>query len=173
MELAYTTRHWLTKRAEHVLKLNENTDQYGLKPGGDVGTGKLYDPKKKRLSEIIDAMNDLFGAEISDDDQLHFANGVAARISRDEEVMAQVKGHSPDQVMHGVFPKRIEDIVLGATIDHEKMAHSPWQRKGHRIAQGSFHSLLGATPNFFLNSRENSLELENPDDIAISVIDSF
>lgn len=44
--------------------------------------------KKKRLSEIIDALNDLFGAEISDDDQLHFANGVADRISRDEEVMA-------------------------------------------------------------------------------------
>ncbi|NYT66889.1 type I restriction endonuclease subunit R [Alcaligenaceae bacterium] len=116
------THYRLTKRAEHVLKLSENTEEYVLKPGSDIGTGKPHDPEKKRLSEIIDALNDLFGAEISGDDQLHFANGVAARISRDVEVMAQVHGHSPEQVMHGVFPKRIEDIVLDAMTDHEKMA---------------------------------------------------
>ncbi|TCT10904.1 type I restriction endonuclease subunit R [Paralcaligenes ureilyticus] len=116
------THYRLTKRAEQLLKLNEKTGEYGLKPGSDVGTGKPYDPEKKRLSEIIDALNDLFGAEISDDDQLHFANGVAARISRDEGVMAQVNSHSPEQVMHGVFPKRVEDLVLDAMTDHEKMA---------------------------------------------------
>ncbi|PLC51991.1 hypothetical protein CR155_20510 [Pollutimonas nitritireducens] len=116
------THYRLTKRAEHALKLNENTGEYGLKPGSDVGTGKPHDPEKKRLSEIIDALNDLFGAEISDDDQLHFANGVAARISRDAEVMAQVNGYSKEQVMHGVFPKRIEDVVLDAMTENEKMA---------------------------------------------------
>lgn len=105
-----------------ILKLSDNIGDYGLKPGSDVGTGKPHDAEKKRLSEIIDALNDLFGAEISDDDQLHFANGVAARISRDEEVMAQVNGHSSEQAMHGVFPKRIEDIVLDAMTDNEKMA---------------------------------------------------
>lgn len=116
------THYRLTKRAEHSLKLSDKVEEYGLKPGSDVGTGKPHDPEKKRLSEIIDALNDLFGAEISDDDQLHFANGVAARISRDEGVMAQVNSYSPEQVMHGVFPKRIEDIVLDAMTDHEKMA---------------------------------------------------
>ncbi|TCT10951.1 hypothetical protein [Paralcaligenes ureilyticus] len=112
----------VAKRAEQVLKLKENTEEYGLKPGSDVGTGKPHDAEKKRLSEIIDALSDLFGVEIGDDDQLHFANGVAARIGRDEEVMAQVNSHSPAQVMHGVFPKRIEDIVLDAMTDDAKMA---------------------------------------------------
>ncbi|TKR53272.1 type I restriction endonuclease subunit R [Allopusillimonas ginsengisoli] len=120
-ELALT-HYRLTKRAEHDLKLSEGGEEYGLKPGSDVGTGKPHDPEKKRLSEIIDALNELFGAEISDEDQLHFANGVASRISRDEEVMAQVNSHSPEQVMHGVFPKRLEDIVLDAMTDNEKMA---------------------------------------------------
>lgn len=116
------THYRLTKRAEQLLRLSENTGDHSLQPGSAVGTGKPYDAEKKRLSEIIDALNDLFGAEISDDDQLHFANGVAARISRDEEVMAQINSHNPEQVMHGVFPKRIEDIVLDAMTDHEKMA---------------------------------------------------
>ena len=67
-------------------------------------------------------MNELFGAEISDEDQLHFARGVADRISRDDAVMAQVNNHSPEQVMHGVFPKRVEDLILDAMTDNEKMA---------------------------------------------------
>lgn len=116
------THYRLTKRAEHVLKLNEVEGEYVLTPSSDVGTGKPHDPEKKRLSEIIEVLNDLFGAEISDDDQLHFAQGVADRISRDDAVMAQVNNHSPEQVMHGVFPKRIEDLVLDAMTDNEKMA---------------------------------------------------
>lgn len=151
------THYRLTKRAEHVLKLNENTGEYGLKPGSDVGTGKPHDPEKKRLSEIIDALNDLFGAEISDDDQLHFANGVAARISRDEEVMAQVNGHSSEQVMHGVFPKRIEDIVLDAMTDNEKMAMEILgsERKGRDFALLILRLLAGYAKD---GARESAAE---------------
>lgn len=112
----------LSKRAEHQLRLNEERGEYGLKPGSDVGSGKPHDPEKKRLSEIIDALNDIFGAEVSDDDQLQFLTGIAQRISRQEDVMAQVNNHSVDQVMHGLFPKRVLDTVLDAMTDHEKLS---------------------------------------------------
>ena len=112
----------LSKRAEHQLRLNEEKGEYTLKPGSDVGSGKPHDPEKKRLSEIIEALNDIFGAEVSDDDQLQFLTGIAQRISRQEDVMAQVKNHSVDQVMHGLFPKRVLDTVLDAMTDHEKLS---------------------------------------------------
>jgi len=112
----------LSKRAEHVLRLNEETGKYTVKPGSDVGSGKPHDPEKKRLSEIIEALNDIFGAEVSDDDQLQFLTGIAQRISRQEDVMAQVNNHSVDQVMHGLFPKRVLDTVLDAMTDHEKLS---------------------------------------------------
>jgi type I restriction enzyme R subunit len=112
----------LSKRAEHQLRLGEETGAYGIKPGSDVGSGKPHDPEKKRLSEIIDALNDIFGAEVSDDDQLQFLTGIAQRISRQEDVMAQVNNHSVDQVMHGLFPKRVLDTVLDAMTDHEKLS---------------------------------------------------
>lgn len=112
----------LSKRAEHQLRLNEENGQYTLKPGSDVGSGKPHDPEKKRLSEIIEALNDIFGAEVSDDDQLQFLAGIAQRISRQEDVMAQVNNHSVEQVMHGLFPKRVLDTVLDAMTDHEKLS---------------------------------------------------
>ncbi|MEQ6918006.1 hypothetical protein [Halomonas aquatica] len=67
-------------------------------------------------------LNDLYGAEISDDDKLHFANGIADRIERDASVMAQIRHHDEDQVMHGLFPKRVTDAVLDAMSDHEKLS---------------------------------------------------
>jgi len=116
------THYRLSKRAEHQLRLSEEGGEYALKPGSDVGSGKPHDPEKKRLSEIIVALNDIFGAEVSDEDQLQFLTGIAQRISRQEDVMAQVNNHSVEQVMHGLFPKRVLDTVLDAMTDHEKLS---------------------------------------------------
>jgi len=58
-----------------------------------VGSGKSHNPEKKRISEIIDTLNNLFGSEVSDENQLHFAQGVADRVHQDDSVMAQVNSH--------------------------------------------------------------------------------
>ena len=116
------THYRLNKRAEHQLRLGEEDGEYGLKPLTEVGTGKPHDPEKKRLSEIIDKLNDLFGLEVTEQDKLHFASGIADRIGRDEEVMEQVRSHSAEQVMHGLFPKRVTDAVLDSLGDHEKLS---------------------------------------------------
>jgi type I restriction enzyme R subunit len=116
------THYRLTKRKEQQLRLAENQGDYPLKPGSAIGTGKAHDPEKKRLSEIIQALNDLFGAEVSDDDQVQFLNTIAQRISRQDDVMAQVNNHTAEQVMHGLFPKRVVDTVLDAMTDHEKLS---------------------------------------------------
>lgn len=112
----------ITKRKEHELRLAQDDAEYGLDPITELGSGKAHDPEKKRLSEIIEALNDIFGAEVSDEDQLHFANGIAERVRRDDAVMAQVNKHSSDQVMHGLFPKRLTDLVLDSMADHEKLS---------------------------------------------------
>ncbi|SDR87754.1 type I restriction endonuclease subunit R [Pseudomonas oryzae] len=116
------THYRLTKRAEHDLHLSDEQGDYSLDPASAVGSGKPHDPEKKQLSEIIEALNDIFGAEVSDEDQLHFLTGIAQRISREEDVMAQVNSQPAEQVMHGLFPKRVEDIVLDAMTDHEKLS---------------------------------------------------
>ncbi|MAL95615.1 MAG: restriction endonuclease subunit R [Haliea sp.] len=116
------THYRLTKRAEQQLRLAEEEGEHTLKSIQDVGTGKPHDPEKARLSEIIERLNDLFGAEVDDQDKLHFANGIADRIERDDEVMAQIRGHSTEKVMHGLFPKAVTDAVLDAIGDNEKLS---------------------------------------------------
>ena len=116
------THYRLTKREERKLRLAENEEEHQLKPGSDIGTGRPHDPEKKSLSEIIQSLNDLFGAEVSDDDQLQFLETIAGRISRQQDVMAQVEKYSTEQVMHGLFPKRVIDTVLDVMSDNEKLS---------------------------------------------------
>ena len=120
-ELALT-HYRLTKRAAQQLRLAEAPGDYQLEPGNDIGTGQPHDPEKKRLSAIIQALNDLFGAEVGDDDKLQFLHAIAERISRQDDVMAQVNNHSPEQVMYGLFPQRVTDTVLKAMTDYEQLS---------------------------------------------------
>ncbi len=67
-------------------------------------------------------MNDLFGAEVSDKDKLHYAEGIASRLRSDDDVMAQVGKHSESEVMHGLFPQRLIDRVVDSMGDHETLS---------------------------------------------------
>ena len=116
------THYRITKRQEQQLRLSEPQGTYSLRPGNDVGSGKARDPEKQRLSEVIQSLNDLFGAEVSDEDQVQFLNAITERIRRQDDVMAQVKGHSAEQVMHGLFPRRVTDTVINAMTDYEKLS---------------------------------------------------
>jgi type I restriction enzyme R subunit len=116
------THYRLNKQNEQSIRLGEEQGEYGLQPVSEVGTGKPKDPKKERLAEIIDRLNDLFGTEVDDRDQLQFADNLADRMSRDEGVVDQIRSHTPEQVMHGRFPRLLEQIVLDAMSDHEELA---------------------------------------------------
>jgi type I restriction enzyme R subunit len=128
------THYRLTKQKEHELRLEDEEDSEGLDPISGLGSGKPHDPDKKRLSEIIEKLNDIFGAEVSDEDQLHFAKGIADRVRRDDDVMAQVNSHSTEQVMHGLFPKRLTDLVLDSMNDQEKLSMEVLDNQGSQKA---------------------------------------
>lgn len=99
----------------------DTVGDYDLTPVSEVDSGKPLEPEKQRLAEVIDRLNDLYVAEVSDDDKLHFANGVADRIERNEAVMAQVHNYSEDQVMHDLFPKKVIGAVFDDFSDHEQL----------------------------------------------------
>ncbi|WP_026279273.1 MULTISPECIES: type I restriction endonuclease subunit R [unclassified Thioalkalivibrio] len=114
------THYRLTKRTEQELKLGVS-DGAALKPMTETGSGQPLDPEMKRLSEIIERLNDLFGAEVQSQDKLHWINGLTDRVERDEEVVAQVRTHTPEQVMHGRFPKHLTDILLESMDDQSQL----------------------------------------------------
>jgi len=112
------THYRLTKRAEQKLQLEEGRE---LDPHTGVGTATAKDPKQEKLKEIIEALNEVYGTGIEDDDQLRFVNGISERLARDEEVVEQIKHNTPEQVMHGIFPQRLQQALLHSMTDHEEM----------------------------------------------------
>lgn len=157
------THYRLTKRKEQQLRLAENQGEYPLQPGSAIGTGKAHDPEKKKLSEIIEGLNDLFGAEISDADQVQFLNTITQRIRRQEEVMAQVNTHTPEQVMHGLFPQKVVDTVLDAMTDHEKLSLDVLdnEESGRKFALLVLNMLKAASSSWEANNDNNQCALKN------------
>lgn len=151
------THYRLTKRKEQQLRLAENQGEYPLQPGSAIGTGKAHDPEKKKFSEIIQSLNDLFGAEISDADQVQFLNTITKRIRRQEDVMAQVKTHTPEQVMHGLFPQKVVDTVLDAMTDHEKLSLDVLdnEESGRKFALLVLNMLKAASSSWEANNDNN------------------
>ncbi|GED41473.1 hypothetical protein [Cobetia marina] len=86
----------LIKGKEEYLVLEVKGEDNDFISVNDARYGKPNDPEGQRIAEIIDRLNEFYGAEVSDDGNLHFANGIADRIERDEAVMAQARNHSED-----------------------------------------------------------------------------
>ncbi len=112
----------LIKREEERLCLEVAGEDCGLTSVNDARSGKPHDPERRRLAEIINRRNGLYGPEVNDDDKLHFANGITDRIERKEVVRAQMRNHSEDQMRHVLSPKKFTDAVLDALSDHEKLS---------------------------------------------------
>lgn len=65
------THHKLKDLGKRVLPLNEG-DPIKLDPITESGSGMLREKEKAYLSEIIEKLNDLFGRETTDQDQLGY-----------------------------------------------------------------------------------------------------
>lgn len=115
------THYRMTKQAEKELKLDDE-EGGAVSSVKAVGTGKPHDPERKKLQEIIEALNELFGGDAGDEHQLHYAEGIAGRLRQDDDVMAQATKYSEHEVMHGLLPDRLMDCVVDEMADHEKLS---------------------------------------------------
>src|SRR5699024_12407072 len=66
-------------------------------------------------------LNDLFGAEVGEDDQLHWVRGIADRVARQADVMQQIRKYPSEQVMQGPFLARLQDILLDTMQENESL----------------------------------------------------
>jgi len=123
------THYRLTKRAEQNIRLGSEGDEHTLKPVSEVGSGQPRDPKKECLDEIIERLNELFGAEVDDNDKLDWAQNLADRVRRDEAVVEQARTHSDEQMMRGRYPQLLEQIVIDSMNDNEKLATEVLERE--------------------------------------------
>ncbi len=78
----------------------ENDEQYGVKSPTAVGTGKAKD-EEKPLSEIIQALNERFGTDFTDEDRLFF-DQIMEKASNDERVIQTAMANPLDKFELGI-----------------------------------------------------------------------
>ncbi|MGK5091775.1 type I restriction endonuclease [Deltaproteobacteria bacterium TL4] len=78
----------------------EGGEQYGVKSPTAVGTGKAKD-EEKPLSEIIQALNDRFGTDFSEEDRLFFEQ-IKEKASKDTRVIQTAMANPLDKFELGI-----------------------------------------------------------------------
>ena len=94
---------------EANLSLVSGSDEPGVAlPGG--GTGKTYESPISRLSQLIATLNDKFGMNLGDADQIWVEQSM--QVIRDDEELKVVALHNDREQYQVVLEKKAEDLML-------------------------------------------------------------
>ncbi len=94
----------------------EAGDIYGVKSPTAVGTSKAKD-ENKPLSEIIQALNDRFGTDFSEEDRLFFEQ-IKEKASRDDKVIQTAKANTLEKFELGI-QELIKDLMVQRMADND------------------------------------------------------
>jgi type I restriction enzyme R subunit len=94
-----------------------------LGPITDNGLREARDRERAYLSELIQRLNDAFGKEIGDTDQVAFAVHVSERLRGDDVVMAQVRNNPKTEAMKAKLPGAAVQAIVGAMATHKELAN--------------------------------------------------
>lgn len=102
------------------LKLKEDSADYKLEPGNELGTAKPRDQKEEFLSQIIGRLNELFITDhLTDKDLVNYAYTIRDKVRENKQVMSQIANNTTEQALLGDFNKAIDDAVLDSSEAHQ------------------------------------------------------
>jgi len=116
------THYRLNKQQERALKLGEQQGTYQLKPVTELGSGQARVPQKEKLADLIERLNELFGADTTDSDKLQWFETLKRKVTENQGVMEQIQANPREQIMHGDYPQAVENAVLDSLNAHSKLA---------------------------------------------------
>lgn len=87
-----------------------------------LGTAKLHNKDKERLSEIIERLNDIFEGELSDGDQLSYTHGVVTKLMESETLSEQATNNTKSQFSQGSILEKLNDAVIENQDANNKIA---------------------------------------------------
>ncbi|WBA79924.1 hypothetical protein [Endozoicomonas sp. GU-1] len=112
----------LSKIRQQDIQLKEDSPEYKLEPGSDMGTAKPKDKKEEFLSQILARLNELFITDnLSDADLINYAYTVRDKLAENDTVMKQIANNTAEQALLGDFPKAIDDAVMDSNEAHQEM----------------------------------------------------
>ena len=90
------THHNLKNEGERKLDV-DGLDPTKLSPVTDTGTGAVHDKEKALLAEIIEKVNDLFGSDTTDGDQLTYVTTLRDKMLESDALVTQATNNTKAQ----------------------------------------------------------------------------
>jgi type I restriction enzyme R subunit len=110
----------LSKIRQQDLRLRENSAEYQLQPGNELGSAKPKDKKEEYLSQIIRRLNELFITDqLTEKDMVNYANTIRDKVRENESVMKQIANNPAEQAMLGDFTKAVDDAIMDSGEAHQ------------------------------------------------------
>ncbi len=135
------THHRLKNRGKQAMKL-PGLAYPTLNPLSEAGSGQVREQQKAYLTEIIAKLNDLFGGDTTDGDQVSFSTTLANKMLESETLQTQAASNSKEQFANSPDLKRELVNAIIASLD----AHTDLSTKAlssELIQQGLLNILIG------------------------------
>ena len=117
------THHNLKNRGKQAMLLSEG-ETPKLEPITEAGSGSVQEKEKAFLAEIIEKLNDLFGADTTDQDQLVYVNHVLkGKLLESETLRQQAANNTKEQFANSPDLKtELLNAIMGALDAHTSMS---------------------------------------------------
>ena len=110
----------LSKIRQQDLKISEDSEEYKLVPGDELGTAKPKDKKEELLSQIVSRLNEVFITDhLTEKDMLSYVHTIRDKVRENELVMKQIDNNTAEQAMLGDFNKAVDDAVMDSSDAHK------------------------------------------------------
>ncbi|WP_066710883.1 type I restriction endonuclease subunit R [Sphingomonas adhaesiva] len=135
------THHNLKNEGQRRLNVAER-DESKLKPITEVGSGSVQEKEKALLAEIIERVNDLFGADTTDGDQLSYVTTLRDKMLESDALVTQAANNTKAQFDNS---PTLRDELMNAIIEAFE-AHSSLSKQAldsSKVRDGLKEVLLG------------------------------
>lgn len=116
-------RHKLSNKGKQAMPLNEG-ETPKLAPITEAGSGSVQEKTKVYMAELIEKLNDLFGAETTEQDQLVYVNHVIrGKMLESETLRQQAANNTKEQFATSPdLDKELENAIVEALDAHTSMS---------------------------------------------------
>ena len=117
------THHHLKNQGAKAMPLHVGED-IKIAPITEAGSGSLAEKQTALMTELIQKLNDLFGADTSDQDQLSYVNStILGKVAESKKLQVQASNNTREQFASSPdLPKELQNAIMESYDAHTSMS---------------------------------------------------
>jgi hypothetical protein len=131
-------------KTDFTQSIGDAIDQYRVAPILDAGSGTVKEQQKVYMAELIEKLNDLFGADTTEQDKLSYVNGTLfGKVMESATLMQQAANNSREQFANSPdLAQELKNAVMDSYDAHTSMSMSTQALNSPIVLRGILDVLL-------------------------------